>query len=402
MQQNNEISLKYLFFTFLKIGSISWGGFMALISVVQKEFVDKNKIVKDEIILDGISLASVLPGPVAFNVVTYLGYHLRGFKGALVSMVAIILPSFLLILALAYIYSSYGQIPEFNHFFLGVLPAVSAVIISVATNMSQKQIKDYKQVAICILAGAILIFIHSFFATLGVILISAIAGYLLYSNKGNVIKSRPTYVKLFNLRKFLFFFILTLALVFGFWSLPLLFNGQSADKAKLLQQIAFTFSGLSLTLFGGGYVIIPAMQQVIVDGIQWLNVKEFADAIAMGQITPGPIFISATFIGYKIAGILGAVIATFAVFFPPGFLMLFCSRFLDQIKNSGFIIALFKGLRPAIIGMIFSAAFTIMRGADIGWQTGLIFSSVLFLSIRFKINVVYLIPASGIAGILFL
>ncbi|MFY9153930.1 MAG: chromate efflux transporter [Prolixibacteraceae bacterium] len=401
MQQNNEISLKYLFFTFLKIGSISWGGFMALISVVQKEFVDKSKIVKDEIILDGISLASVLPGPVAFNVVAYLGYHLRGFKGALVSMFAIILPSFLLILALAYIYSTYGQIPAFSQFFLGVLPAISAVIVSVAANMGQKQIKDYKQVIMFVLSGLILIFIHSFFATLGLILISSVAGYLLYNNKGNASKSEPATFPVFNLRKLLLFSVFILALVLGFLLMPLLFNGQSVDKARLLQQIAFTFSGLSLTLFGGGYVIIPTMQQVIVDGLQWLNVKEFADAIAMGQITPGPILISATFIGFKIAGILGAVIATVAIFFPPGLLMLFCSRFLDQIKNSGVIIAVFKGLRPAIIGMIFSSAFTILKGVDIGWPTVLIFILVLVLSIRYKINVAYLIPASGVAGILF-
>ncbi|MBW8333279.1 MAG: chromate efflux transporter [Prolixibacteraceae bacterium] len=400
MQQNNQISLKYLFFTFLKIGSISWGGFMALIAVVQKEFVDKNKIVKDEIILDGISLATVLPGPVAFNVVAYLGYHLRGLKGALVSMVAIILPSFLLILALAYVYSNYGQIPALSHFFLGVLPAVSAVIISVAANMGKKQLKDYSQVMIGVFACLTLIFIRSFFATLAIIFISSVAGYLLYHNKANPIKSEPANSQMFNLRKFLLFCVLILAVVFGLWLMPLLFNGQSADKATLLQQIAFTFSGLSLTLFGGGYVIIPAMQQVIVDGLQWLNIKEFADAIAMGQITPGPIFISATFIGYKMAGVTGAVTATAAIFFPPGFLMLFCSRFLDQIKISGFIIALFKGLRPAIIGMIFSASFTIMKGVDIGWQTVLIFIVVLFLSISYKVNVAYLIPASGVAGML--
>jgi chromate transporter len=400
MLQKDKISLKYLFFIFLKIGSISWGGFMALISVVQKEFVDKNNIVKDEVILDGISLASVLPGPVAFNVVTYLGYYLRGVKGALVSMVGIILPSFLLILALAFAYSTYGQIPEFNHFFLGVLPAVSAVIISVATNMSKKQIKDYKQVLICILSGAILIFVRSYFATLTVMLMSGGAGYLLFGNRENAIASQSTFLKHIDLRKFVIFLIIMVTIGFIVWFLPFLLYGQNMDKTRLLHQIALTFSGLSLTLFGGGYVIIPAMQQVIVDGLHWLNVKEFVDAIALGQITPGPIFISATFIGFKVAGIAGAVIATIAIFFPPGFLMLFCSKFMDQIKNSVFIISVFKGLRPAIIGMIFSAAFTIMKGTELGWQAGIIFIIAVVLSMRYKINVIYLIPISGIAGIL--
>ena len=115
---------------------------MALVSVVQKQLVEKDKKIADEVILDSISLASVLPGPLAFMVVSYLGYYLRGIKGALVSMVAIILPSFLLILALTYIYFIYGQLPAFTNFFKGVLPAVAAIIISVSVNMSQKNIKD--------------------------------------------------------------------------------------------------------------------------------------------------------------------------------------------------------------------------------------------------------------------
>ena len=119
MEKDQETSLKYLFLTFLKIGAISWGGFMALISVVQKQLVEKDKKVADEVILDSISLASVLPGPVAFNVVAYLGFHLRGIKGALVSMVAILLPAFSLILGLTYIYSIYEEVPAFTNFFLG-------------------------------------------------------------------------------------------------------------------------------------------------------------------------------------------------------------------------------------------------------------------------------------------
>ena len=127
MQNRKSISLTYLFLTFLKIGSISWGGFMELISVVRTQMVDKDKTIKDELVLDGISLASVLPGPVAFNVVAYIGYTLRGIPGALVSMVAIVLPSFLMIILLASLYVNYSHIDSFRHFFAGILPAVAAV-----------------------------------------------------------------------------------------------------------------------------------------------------------------------------------------------------------------------------------------------------------------------------------
>ena len=109
-----------------------------------------------------------------------------------------------------------------------------------------------------------------------------------------------------------------------------------ATSARLQQKIMLTFSGMSLSLFGGGYVVIPAMQQVIVNSLNWLNQLEFTDAIAMGQITPGPIFISATFIGYKVAGFWGALNATISIFLPPGLLMIVCARFFDQIRNSSF------------------------------------------------------------------
>ena len=157
---------------------------------------------------------------------------------------------------------------------------------------------------------------------------------------------------------------------------------------------------MSVTLFGGGYVIIPAMQQIIVDGFHWLTINQFSDAIAMGQITPGPIFISATAIGYHVAGLLGACVATVSIFLPPGIIMIIFSGFIGKIKSSIKINAVFKGMRPAIIGMIFSAAFTMGKGAAFVWPSAFIFLTVFVLLIKFKLSVVYLIPLSGLAGVL--
>lgn len=400
MQNPRDISLKYLFFTFLKIGAISWGGFMALISVVQKQLSDKDKIVEDEVILDSITLASVLPGPMAVNVVAYLGYRLRGMKGALISMFAVLLPSFILILVLANLYFSYGKLPAFNNFFLGILPAVAAIIVGVAFNMSRKHIKDVIQISICVAAGLVLIFSRSFFTTLIIILAGAALGYLFYRKSAGPEAGLTSTRNIINIRRVLLFLLLLGVFATAFWFSPRLFQDPVSGKILLQRDLAFTFSGMSLTLFGGGYVVIPAIQKVIVDGLQWLNSREFIDAIAMGQVTPGPIYISATFIGYKVAGILGSVTATIAIFFPPALLMIFCSRFMDYIKQSKIITAVFKGLRPAVIGMIFSAAYTVGKGMELSWPSFLIFLTVLILSVKFRVNVVYLIPLSGLAGIL--
>ncbi|MCL4482139.1 MAG: chromate efflux transporter [Bacteroidetes bacterium] len=401
MEENKKVSLKYLFFTFLKIGTISWGGFMALIAVVQKQLVDKDKVIKEELILDGISLASVLPGAVAINVVTYIGYQLRGIKGALVSLVATVFPGFLLVLGLGVLYTTYGELALLNKFFLGILPAIASVILSVAIEMAGKQIKDVKQIAICVLAAFCLLTIHSFFATLISIIFSAIAGYFLY--KIPAVKAEKANVKRFNSNypKLIFYTGALLAIVLLIFLTVRLLKIDAYNWYQLNRTIFLTFSGMSLTLFGGGYVIIPAMQQVIVDGFHWMTTKEFADAIAMGQITPGPVILTATFIGYRVAGFMGACVATFAIFFPPGLVMLMFSGFLKKIKDSNIITAIFKGMRPAIIGMIFSAAFTVGKGAEMGWISALIFLVVLVLLVKFKMNVLYMIPLAGIAGMLF-
>ncbi len=401
MHSDKEISLKYLFFTFLKIGAISWGGFMALVAVVQKQLVDKDKIIREEVLLDGLSLASVMPGAVAINVITYIGYHLRGVKGALVSMFATIIPGVLMIIGLGVIYSSYGELPVFTKFFMGILPAISAVILSIAFSMAQKQVKDFKQLMMCLIAAICLLTIHSFFATLLVIVSSAFAGYLFYYQPGPEPEKKEIKRTPLNYQKYLLVTVILLVAVALIAFAITLFKIDTLGWYKINRTIFLTFSGMSLTLFGGGYVIIPAMHQVIVEGFHWLTTKEFADAIAMGQITPGPVILSATFIGYRVAGFIGACVATLAIFLPPGFVMILLSGFLKKIKDSHLLAAIFQGMRPAIIGMIFSAAVTVGKGAEIIWPSAIIFLTVLVLLVRFKMDIIYMIPLAGIAGILF-
>jgi chromate transporter len=374
---------------------------MALVAVVQKQLVDKDKVIREEVILDGISLASVLPGAVAINVVTYVGYQLRGIKGALVSMVATVFPGFLMIVGLGALYTTYGELPILNRFFMGILPAIAAVILSVALSMAQKQVKDYKQIIVCTLAGICMLRVHSFFATLIVIITSALTGYFLYNlpeTKNEKRKASPIAI---NYRRLIIFVVIPLLLILAIVILIRVFELNTLDWYKINRTIFLTFTGMSLTLFGGGYVIIPAMQQVIVDGFHWLTTKEFADAIAMGQITPGPVILTATFIGYRVAGFLGACVASFAIFFPPSMVMLLFSGFLKKIKDSNVVNAIFKGMRPAIIGMIFSAAYTVGKEAELIWPSVLIFLVVFVLLVKFKMNVLYMIPLAGIAGMLF-
>ena len=179
-KEDEEVSLKYLFFTFLKLGSLSFGGFMALISVIQNQLVEKDKKIKNEIVLDGISLASVLPGPTAVNVVTFIGYKLRGFSGAIISMISIVIPSFLLLCILSYLYFHFGSLPTFDKVFNGIMPAVCAIIVAVAFTMGRKNIEDYKQILIAVASGLILLLIGGFISTFVIIFMGGLLGALLY------------------------------------------------------------------------------------------------------------------------------------------------------------------------------------------------------------------------------
>jgi len=393
-----NISLVMLFLTFLKIGSTAFGGFMALISIVQHYAVERKKMLSPEDMLDGISLATILPGPVAVNVVAYVGYRVRGLLGALISASAVILPAFLLLLALSHAYFQFGQIPAVGRFFLGFVPAVSAIIFVAAWNMGVKAIHGTSEAVIALAAAGLLLGVGGFWVTVAVVAASGLAGWLFFPGTASLPSSqaertvRPSVSgedrggKSSRLH----------GAVVG--SLPL--APVAGFNSALLIKLAATFGGMSVLLFGGGYVFIPLIQRIVVDNYHWVTRQEFIDAIALGQVTPGPILISAAFIGYKVAGLAGATVATVSIFTPPALLMLLCTRFLDRIKRSGGIMAGLRGIRPAVIGMIAAAGVTVVRTAPITWTSALIFGAALVALLRFKVETAWIIPGAGIAGLL--
>lgn len=401
-QHKTQISLCTLFVEFLRIGSLSFGGFMALISMIEERFVEKGGYIKNQTLLDGISIASVLPGPMAVNVVTYVGYRLRGMSGALMSMLAVLLPTFIFIVVLSHFYFLYGNIPEVNKIFSGILPAVCAIILAVAWNMARKNLKDKKQILISVLAAAVLLGIGGFWSTLMIMVLSGIAGYFMFREEENIkaehrtIENTNRWYDVFTTNR-IFFLSLGVFILFII-AMPLLFQMPENGKIGMLRKLTMTFGGVSVMLFGGGYVFIPMLQELIVGQMHWLSAKEFVDGIALGQVTPGPIMISAAFIGYKMSGFIGAIVATISMFLPPGLLMVVVSHFIDNIKSSASVAAAFRGVRPAVIGMIFAAAYIIGHALTPDLVTISIGLIVFVLSYKFKVSVMYLIPLSGLAG----
>lgn len=384
-------SLSYIFFTFLKLGATAFGGYMSLVAIVQKQLVEVDKKLKEEDLLDGISLTSVLPGPVAVNTIAYVGYQLRGVPGAIAAFAGIILPSFFLVIFLSWLYFSYGNIPAVKNVFSGITPAITALIVTVAIGMTRKTIKLPAQWTICLLAALLLILVGGFAVTFLLIIVSGVVGAFLFRQSAEQALPGDEKIHFENKQLVMSGVVLLLLLC------TLLWGGQYPGAPKDVQ-ILSTFSGISLTLFGGGYVVIPALHELFVENLNWLTSAEFADGIAIGQITPGPIFVTATFIGYKVAGVLGAFLATVAIFTPPAVLTVLLSRFVKILNQSSIVKAAMKGVRAAVIGMIFASAITIGQTITPSVVSAIIFAAIFIISLKYTISPVYLIIASGVAG----
>lgn len=396
---SKNISLNFLFFTYLKMGCTAFGGLMPVVAMMQNIMVERHKLLSNEDILDGISLSTLLPGPRVVMVVAYVGHHLRGGIGAFISVLGFMLPAFLLVVSLTIAYLKWGQLPMINKLFLGFVPAVSAIIFYSAWNFAHKTITNKIEIFLAVTAACLLLGIGGFYITLFIIFSSAILGWFIFHNsqteKADTKELQQLILnQIFSIKFVLIVIFFVLLLTAFLIPLPII-------EQNSLANIAITFSGISLFLFGGGLVSISLIQEIVVDTLAWVTQEQFITAIAMGQMTPGPIMISVVFIGYKIQGLLGAMIASIALFFPPVVLMIIASKVHKVLKKSARIQAALKGIRAVVVGIIFSTAMIIGQSAAIHWASLIIFIMALIVMFRWHINVVWIIPISGIFGLLF-
>lgn len=403
--RSERMGLWSLFWMFLKIGCMSFGGFMVLISVVEDNVVKRRALLQHKQMLDGISLANLLPGPMAVNVVAFVGYKLRGGMGALASTIAVSLPSFFLMIGLSYLYFKYGQTVGLQNIFRGFMPAIAAVILSVVWRMGKKTIKGMREAILAVVSAIAMAATpgeFKLYVPIGIIAGFALIGYYLFRNEVKVADAGTgSSAQGFSVRNLVIAAIFLGSLV-ALWFFPLPLENNS----PLL--LLLTFASMSLMLFGSGYVFIPVIGSIVVLQYGWVTQQEFTDGVALGQIMPGPILITATFIGFKVAGFLGALSATIGIFTPPAVLMVFASQALDFLQRSRAITAAMRAIHCGVIGMIFIAGVLILRSAfpawpiEIGsaWPAMLILLGSLFGLIRFNLDAIWIIPTAGLLGYL--
>lgn len=388
----NKISYFKLFLTFLKTGAISFGGYMMLISSIQKEFSDKNKILSNKKILDAITMASFLPGPMAINVASFLGFVLKGWKGAVISFIGVLLPSFIVMIIFSHLYLNSKNIPGFSSFFDGIIPVVAAVIFSVGYSFYKEKKDKLFTFLLVVLSFSLTSLINGY---ISIILPLIICGGLNLLYNGDKIKKINNPKKAFLRVKGILIasIILFLLLVF--------LNNAPIDSPNF--NLSKIFANISLTLFGGGYVFIPYLDKIIVEQIGWLSKREFVDAIAMGQVTPGPILITATFIGYKINGIAGAFFSTISIFLPSSVVIIFFSRIYYFIKKNNTIKLIIKGFKIGIIGLICYSGYIIIFEQLENYNLISILICVFSFIVlnKTKLHPMFLIIIFGIIGFVF-
>ena len=378
-------SLASLGLLFLRIGCTSFGGHMALVSALQDAVVRKQRLLADQDVLDGVTLASILPGPVAINTVAYVGYRLRGTAGAFVCVCGALLPAFVFMVALAGLYFRWGQLAQADRIFMGIMPAVAAIVLAAAWRMCRAAVRGWREAVVAAGAAMLLLAFPGTLVTLAIVVAAASIGRLWF-HAGGAAPAAPSAPPAAHGHAGV---LLATPVVL----LPLL-----GGPATVLVKLCGVFAGLSLLMFGGGYVSIPVLQHAVVDTYGWVTAREFADAMALTQLTPGPVLIGAAFIGLKVGGFAGAAAATLGIFGPTAVLMVGCAHRLRRWYAAPALQSALRGVRAAGAGMVIAAAVTIGRMAAPVWLSPLLFALALLLMLRWRVEALWVVPLCGALG----
>jgi chromate transporter len=386
--------------TSLFIGITGYGG-PAILAQMKKHLVEKNGWITEEEFMNTLSLSQILPGATGVTLMGYFGYKLKGILGWALLPGLYILPAFIFTTTLAWVYFEYSSLSFIQKLFAGLGALVVALLIN-ATLMLGKSVfgkmdkRDYKGFAIALVS-----FLLSAFLQINVIFIILLAGFLgflfyffthefegakLQSHDNAQVSSSSESPISINII-YLLIALATLALILWF-------------SHSILWTISSTFFQIGTFAFGGGFGSIPLIKSIVVDGFHWLTLAQFRDGIAIGQITPGPVFITAAFIGYKVFGWLGAFFATVAVFLPSLLLIMLLGQFHEKIKHLKSVKVVVKGFQAGFIGIIAAVALQFGEKSLINWQTWAIFLAGLFIILKLKKDVLWVILGTAIVSLL--
>lgn len=372
---NKVQRLKELFWLFIKLGSTSFGGPAVHIAMMEEEVVRKRKWISHQQFLDLISAANLIPGPNSTEIAIHIGHLRAGKAGLIVAGLSFIVPATIIVLACAWFYTQFGQIPQVASAFYGIKPVVIAVVLQALWALGKSIIKTGIDAIVLITAVIIsLAGINELSVLFGVGTLVA----LIKGRNSTTVREAGTGV----------IGVSTLGIV------------SAGGKAISNGGIFLTFLKIGSVLYGSGYVLLAFLRADFVERLKWLSETQLLDAVAVGQITPGPVFTTATFIGYLLNGYSGAFVATAGIFLPAFIFVGLSSVMIPHIrkwKNAGDFL---DGLNLASLALMTVVSIQLGKSALIDPWSITIATVATILLVRFRLNSVVLIGAGAAVGLL--
>lgn len=356
---------------FLRLGLTAFGGPAAHIAMMRDEFVHRRRWVSDQEFLDLVGATNLIPGPNSTEMAIHLGYRRAGWPGLFAAGTAFIMPAMVIVTMLAWVYARYGSTPQATWLLYGVKPVIMAVIVQALWGLGRTAIKD----ALTGLAG-----------------LAALAMYFAGANEIALLIGVGLAV--------------SIGRNFGRAAHAVALAVAAAVSVAAVEAIPFSLSRLFLiflkigsVLYGSGYVLLAFLRADFVQRLGWLTDRQLLDAIAIGQFTPGPVFTTATFIGYILGGLPGAVLGTVGIFLPSFVLVALSQPLIPRLRRSAWAGALLDGVNVASLALMAGVSWRLGRAAIVDPTTGGLALLSLVLLVRFRVNSAWLVAGGALVGL---
>jgi chromate transporter len=371
---NPTPSLFHLFTSFLRLGATAFGG-PAMVAYIRKMAVEKNHWLDESSARDGVALCQTIPGATAMQMSAYVGLRIKGVAGAAVSFIGFGLPAFLFMMILSALYARGHTLPAVVSIFNGLQAIIVAVVANATLSFGRTSIKNWKNVINALIAAGLFgLKVNPIL----VIIVAALLGVVLYGKQPHPAVLNPTDKA--HAPKSLF--LILSATVIGFGALYFL-DRRLFDLATLMFRI-------DLFAFGGGFASVPLMFYEVVEVRSWLDGPTLLSGIVLGQVTPGPIVITATFIGYLLKGFLGGLIATICVFLPSFMIVVGIVPYFDRLRSSPYFKKIITGILCSFVGLLLTV--TIRFALDIPWDVPrILLSGAAFVTLILKVDILWVV-----------
>jgi chromate transporter len=368
-----------LFFSFLRLGATAFGG-PAMVAYIKEMAVGEKKWLDEETFRDGVALAQTIPGATSMQTAAYVGLRTRGIPGAAASFVGFGLPAFIFLMVLSAIYVRASHVPVVVSLFNGLQAMVIAVVANATVSFGLSYLKGWRE---SLIAGGAAVMFGFRINPVYVIVLAAVWGMPLFRNThlpGRQIISRKARHRIPYIALLFAIAAVWFALLFTF--------------SRPLFSLSALMSKIDLFAFGGGYASVPLMFHEVVEARSWMDARTFLNGIALGQVTPGPIVLTATFVGYLLHGPLGGVVASVGIFLPSFIIIVGVVPYFDRLKGSSLMTGAFGGVLCSFVGLLFSV--TLRFASDIPWDLArALLAGAAFAALRAGIRLPWVVLAGA-------